>query len=396
MLLKGQNFQSLETFDLDISGLTVLVGPSNKGKSAVFRALRGLFRNELPVEFIRTGSSGLELTATVDGKVITARRTSKGSTQYEIDGKEFKKLAKTVPPELAAFAMNPVEIGEYTLDPIFAKQNGKQFLIDPEEYGPTEINTILGAFASTEKLEAGKGSANLEIKQKNSEARVLAEEINTAEGRRVTFRDLSEAAEFIAADLEPLIAGQHVLESKCLWLKEAHQRQSALWPIQAALEKLSIPDTAEIERLTVAAACAVDATNSFRRRALYKRTLDTVEAINTQWTGVFTLKTQLEGITELQAASSAHVSFPLQPITDAMEKANAGIAVVQSALKGIILLGQLSDSLEIVSSTKGKVIAIDAEIADLVEQQSAVRKQIADEQLIACPECGHKFELSGE
>src|SRR5271165_2737581 len=103
MQFKGTNFQSLAGFDLDISGLTVIVGPSNKGKSAVFRALRGLFRNELPAEYIRTATDGLELIATVGGKAIVARRSAKGSTQYEIDGKEFKKLAKTVPLELKAF-----------------------------------------------------------------------------------------------------------------------------------------------------------------------------------------------------------------------------------------------------------------------------------------------------
>src|SRR5271156_1527253 len=171
MKLQGTNFQSLQSFDLDISGLTVIVGPSNRGKSAVFRALRGLFRNELPAEYIKTGTEGLKLIATVDGTPIVAERKDGKSTTYLIGPKEFKKLAKTIPPELKAFGMNEVEVGEFTIDPIFSRQNGKQFLIDPDGYSPMELNTILGAFASTEKLEGGKKAANLEIQHKNSEAK---------------------------------------------------------------------------------------------------------------------------------------------------------------------------------------------------------------------------------
>jgi len=43
--LSGKNFQSWDAFDLTLAGLTVLTGPSDTGKSAIFRALKGVLRN---------------------------------------------------------------------------------------------------------------------------------------------------------------------------------------------------------------------------------------------------------------------------------------------------------------------------------------------------------------
>ena len=106
MNLQGTNFQSWANFELDINGLTVIVGRSSKGKSALFRAIRGLFRNELASEYIRQGTEELQLTAVADGKTVTGIRSTKG-TKYQIGDKKFAKLGGNIPEEASGFRYEP-------------------------------------------------------------------------------------------------------------------------------------------------------------------------------------------------------------------------------------------------------------------------------------------------
>jgi predicted ATPase len=53
MKFSGKNFQPWPDFDIDIEGLTIVIGPSNEGKSSIYRALRGILRNDINEGYIR-------------------------------------------------------------------------------------------------------------------------------------------------------------------------------------------------------------------------------------------------------------------------------------------------------------------------------------------------------
>jgi hypothetical protein len=126
--LRGKNFQSWSEFSLDIEGLTVITGTSDTGKSAIFRALKGVLRNELPSEFVRDGQDeAMEVSVEVGGHNVSARRTHKGSTTYVIDAKDYAKLAKAAPEALKDLKFNDVIIGDFDVDPIFGRQNSPQY-----------------------------------------------------------------------------------------------------------------------------------------------------------------------------------------------------------------------------------------------------------------------------
>jgi hypothetical protein len=393
MQFKGTNFQSLTGFDLDVSGLTVIVGPSNKGKSAVFRALKGLFRNALPAEYIRSGSDGLSLTASLDGHIITATRAGKGSTQYKIDTKEFKKLNQTVPVELAAFGMNEVEVGDFTIDPIFARQHGKQFLVDSEGYSPMELNTILGAFASTEKLEAGKKVANLEITHKNSEAKTIAEEINASESRKASLAELDKNAGKLAGDLKSLEPVVQALEVKKAWLEAARARQAVLWPLQAALAKLSVPDMAEIARLRVAYDYAVQATNSFRLSRFYTRVREAGEFTGIEWLAVERLWRGAQALRALDAVLSSPVRSYVKQVRGIHDEVLLELEGTEPMVDGIIKLEQYRVSLDTVAAARQRLQALDA---DILKANAGVEEAMAEmvkRNEIECPKCGERFVL---
>jgi exonuclease SbcC len=115
------------------TGLTVLVGPNNCGKSAVVSALETLCNNATGDYMVRHDEKEATVTVeTDDGHVLVWRR--KGNTvSYVIDGREIHRLNRAVPDELHTFLRLPkVETGE-NCDPFdvhFGPQKSPIFLLN--------------------------------------------------------------------------------------------------------------------------------------------------------------------------------------------------------------------------------------------------------------------------
>jgi len=285
---------------MEIDGLTVLVGPSNKGKSSLFRALRGILRNEIPDEFVRNNQDEpLEIELEVDGHHIKAIRKRKGSTKYTVDGKVYTSLGGKVPDEIEKLKFGEVKIGDYTLDPIFAGQNRAQFLIDSERWKPNELNAILGAFSSTEKLDAGKKEANGRITQRKSEASTLASEIRSAEERSVALLEITGEASVVAEavlDLEKEIRDNEVVVGQ---LGSAIAHQSRLEPLQEVLDTLTLPDLTEVTTLAVKAGSLKLAADSFVASRFLRRVETGLDEIAASWAELFVNFKKVRGLEEL-------------------------------------------------------------------------------------------------
>lgn len=94
--LRLENFQCHTKTTVDLAPITVVVGPSDVGKSAVIRAIRWVMTNKpLGDAFIRHGEKSVTVRLKVDGQTITR---SKGSENlYKLGEKEFKAF-KDQPP----------------------------------------------------------------------------------------------------------------------------------------------------------------------------------------------------------------------------------------------------------------------------------------------------------
>lgn len=238
--LQVENFQSWEKFGLTLDGLTVLVGASNVGKSATNRALKALLRNTLNASQIRVGSTGIKIDAVIDGHRVIAERPKKDSVTYQVDGEGFSKLDGKIPERVADLGYGELVIGKVRLDPIFSKQFGSQFIL---EEGETALNTILGAFSSTEKLEFGKRTANLRIGERNAEAKVLAKEMRVVEERRAKIAPLAEratATQTLIDSLEPQIVRQ---EQVLALLDTLIVHTERLQRLQEVIAGVTVPDT---------------------------------------------------------------------------------------------------------------------------------------------------------
>lgn len=171
--LVGKNFQSWKEFDLNVSGFTIVVGSSNRGKTAVIRALRGILRNQVGAAFVRHGQKEAEISLDVtDGPKATLTRGK--TTTYKVNGEDFAKLAGEVPKPLADLKLDEIAVGTTKLDPTFAGQFDSQFMMD---LSPGDLNAVFGLFSSTERLNQGKKTINQSNTEINSQAKLLASEI---------------------------------------------------------------------------------------------------------------------------------------------------------------------------------------------------------------------------
>ncbi len=385
MRLSGENFQGWSDFSLDIEGLTILTGPSDTGKSALFRALKGVLRNELPAEWVRDGQDGpMTVALDVAGCRITASRSRKGSTKYEIEPgvaepvDKFAKLDGAVPDRVAALKYGDVVIGTFDVDPLFGRQNSAQFLIDPESFKPAEVNAILGAFGGTEKLEHGKKEANLRKTQKDAEARTLAAQIRDAEERKAALEVMSA----VGRRLEEESVAQDVvlLEMDIEWLDAAVGCRRRLAPLSEIQDALAVPDTAGLDQLYRTDLYAEQAAEASRFARWLSKPMATISSATEDWGWVRRTWGEI-GLLEGAVEASGHVVA-----TDGLK---SSLADAERTYSEAVRLWNSISRLEVLSSLLGELKGSADRLAGVETELSAAQAELRKG---LCPKCGRQLE----
>lgn len=158
-----RDFQSIADTGVDFGRFTVLVGPSNSGKSAFLRALRACLRNTIVPGNVRQGTSKAVIDVEFDNGIVQIERgkslsTYRLDTRYSIE--TYTKSGRTVPDEVAAFIALPTIGGA---EATFAFQFDKPFLL--AEPG-SQVAGVIGTLTNVSMLH----SAVRETNRRRSEA----------------------------------------------------------------------------------------------------------------------------------------------------------------------------------------------------------------------------------
>lgn len=177
------NFQSHVYTRLSfVSGINMIVGQSNNGKSAILRAIEWALNN-VPhgTEFITTGKEMAEVTVVLsNGYKITRRRSrSNAVNQYvlEKDGNEevFSGFGGSIPPQIEeARGMNRIEFN-------FSKQLDAPFLISDSP--KTRAQTI-GNLDELGKIDRALQSTNDDVRDRAKRQREMDSEIKKLKKER--------------------------------------------------------------------------------------------------------------------------------------------------------------------------------------------------------------------
>lgn len=255
-ILNIQNFQSIQSLSLPVKGFTALVGKSNRGKSAIIRALRAILLNEWSAGYVRAGEKETLISFEIKEKTpyllalfpnLDIRKIflSKPLNEYQIlleDGSTLKypKVGKGTPEKFEELNLaNIVTERDDTynlnfqgqLDPLFLITNteveltsfiNKIFDISRFEKALREMKSddikIARELSSAENeiplLETKKQEVEKQIAGTARKAAILLDCIHDAE----LLSSLSNAVEQDLIRYQELLDAKRVLEDKDLFL----------------------------------------------------------------------------------------------------------------------------------------------------------------------------------
>lgn len=100
--LKATNLQKHENITLNfIEGVNVITGPTDSGKTAIFRGLKWVLMNDGDSsKLVKHGTQKCTVSATIDGNVIE-RSYSASSNTYKLNDNLYKSFRTSVPGDIA-------------------------------------------------------------------------------------------------------------------------------------------------------------------------------------------------------------------------------------------------------------------------------------------------------
>ncbi len=229
-----QSHQSTEIAPAPLGGLTVIIGPSGHGKTAVLRALRWLLYNQPQgTGFMRKSAQMVKVAVELaDGSVITRRRTA-GTNQYiavtEGSGRQvFEGFGTDVPLEIQQLTgVRPSRIADLTLTPNLARQLDGPFL--GEEAVSAGVRAkVLGRIAGVDEVDhANKTLATDQFRRGQEEKRLEREAAELA------------AQEARYAHLPELRKRIDQLEALAVELARAEERRAAVTRVAGQLHQVA-------------------------------------------------------------------------------------------------------------------------------------------------------------
>ena len=156
-----KHFQSLHDVDITLGKLTVIIGPSSSGKSALTRALHTITSNRRGTEWIELGEKSATVAVTLedDTKVTLSRSRTSGASDnaYTIESPNnqpitFTKLGGEVPEQVSSIlGITPKSAIQ------FAGQLDAPYLMDSSS---AEVARVLGALTNVDVIFSASREAN--------------------------------------------------------------------------------------------------------------------------------------------------------------------------------------------------------------------------------------------
>lgn len=220
-----KNYQSHTHTDISLGGLTVLVGPSSSGKSAVTRAIRALASNETGKSFITHGEATMQVQAVTDRGTVTLTKGRPEDSYVILDAgsrepRRYTKLGGAVPPDVTdALGIAPRDAVN------FAGQFDMPYLL---RTSAAEVARVLGELTNVSAVfEAARES----LRRKSSFSATLRTreaDAASADRRALDFEDLEAQQRALAA-----------AEGQLFLAERAQERLSALDDATASLRTAS-------------------------------------------------------------------------------------------------------------------------------------------------------------
>jgi exonuclease SbcC len=231
-----QNFQSHSYTTLqpaEPGKLTVIVGPSDSGKTAIIRALRWLtYNTPSGTDFIKIGSNQAKVSMTMDtGHIIIRQRSRGGINRYIVDAPDgpeqvFEGFGNIVPLEVQQITgISPIEIGDMTLNLNLSEQLDGPFL--GKSISAPARAKVLGKLAGTEEIDYAARLLQTDLYRCRQDEKRLAAEIESLTNQIDDYNYLEDLKETVDA-----------IKEKWAEIKEKSKLVKALSELQTQQQEL--------------------------------------------------------------------------------------------------------------------------------------------------------------
>jgi len=348
--IRAKNFQSIKDATIEVVRFTVCTGTNNSGKTALQRAVRGVFQNTGGTAFIREGETqcSVEVDFGKDGKIVWSKGTGKRDRPcYVINDGEPIYPGSAVPDEVAAFGVVPIQAGGQEVWPTIAPQfTGQIFLLDRPG------SALAEAVADVERvgqLNRGLRSAESDRRQAAAALKVRVTDLVQHEAEAAGFEGLDEAVSFVAA-LEAARVGVVTIGRAVVGLADLRDRLRAARDDAAKLAPvadITVPEATEAKKLG--------------------EELAELQGLQRRLTSAKAEVAKYEGINEVLVEVDAG---PAKRVLDAIDVLSGLQARLKAAQSRVVVRQQELEKAE----------------AELVEAKAAADSELAD--LGQCPTCG--------
>lgn len=241
-----QDFQSIKKGKVTISsGLNIVTGPTNRGKSAIIRAIDGSIFNKLSDDLVRVGTSIAGVTISNGDHTMICCRNAKGKnekTAYQFDGGTVqRKVGRSQLPEVKdMFGVSDIRLKNDILIKLnFWYQNDKPFLMDKTPGQLYEFFTLSSADKYVKVL-----------KQMVTDIKVQEAEINNANSTIDTLKAVNNRKQdFISKNegFDDLYAKIVIADSESKKLNALLNKIEILMRLQSQIKSVS----QELEEISV-------------------------------------------------------------------------------------------------------------------------------------------------
>lgn len=263
--VKITNFQSIEKADLVIDGFTVITGKNNSGKSAVQRAIRGVFQNAKGNSFVRYGASHCEVSVEFEDGNSVLWQKGKKENKYIINGKEFDKVGSGTPETLDAFEVQPITAGGREIWSQFAPQfTGQVFLLN--ETGSvlaeaiSDVERVQTLNKAMKQSERDKRSCNSTLKVRRKDEKAVQTDLEQYKGLD-TLGLLIDTIESIEAKIDKITQATEKLNAYL----DKRDSLTALITQLDGITAITIPNTDKVEDLSEQLVSLLDLDEQYMR-----------------------------------------------------------------------------------------------------------------------------------
>jgi chromosome segregation ATPase len=383
-----KNFQSIKDASLEVKGFTAITGPNNSGKTALMRAVRGVFQNTPGTAFVRHGESESAVTVTFDDAAVTWKKgnSSRSKPTYIVNGSDPIYPGREVPDVVRDLGVLPIKAGGNEVWPTLAPQfTGQVFMLDrPGSH-------LAEAVADIERVS----KLNTALKQSDKEKRSASSEL------RIRRKDMTKAEDGLSLfdGLDGVLGGLELLaekRAKIQRVSRTHQRLTGMRDQLVGHRKVAT-FLAPVEEVVVPGPQQAQGALSElgMAEALYRRlraakgalaALEGVAQVATPQTDAARLLRDLDEAETTQGRLTA-ARVQVARLSTLGEVGNPSEITASKLSRAVVKVSGMAEQLGRAEADL-EVVAVELAEADLEAQSLASEVQRLIEELGVCPTCG--------